>query len=124
MLRQFYEFLVARYQGDIHALTGHVVSQPIDEFNQPTKPYHDVPRVPPSRAEVEELFSGWRQWLPQARKFLPAARDYVAASLWRRAGLRINESAMLDIRDWRPDLGELDRTWQNRNRFSQFRDHL
>ena len=43
---------------------------------------------------------------PQARKFLPAARDYLAASLWRRAGLRINETAMLDIRDWRPDLGE------------------
>jgi hypothetical protein len=30
---------------------------------------------------------------------------YLAASLWRRVGLRINETAMLDIRDWRPDLG-------------------
>jgi site-specific recombinase XerD len=106
-LRQFYGFLVMRYQGDIHALTGHVVDQPIDEFNRPTKPYHDVPRVPPSQPEVEELFSRWREWLPEARKFLPAARDYLAASLWRRAGLRISESVMLDIRDWRPDLGEL-----------------
>ena len=42
----------------------------------------------------------------QARKYLPAARDYFAASLWRRLGLRINETVMLDIRDWRPDLGE------------------
>ena len=41
-----------------------------------------------------------------ARKYLPAARDYLAASLWRRAGLRISETVMLDIRDWRPDLGE------------------
>ncbi|MGI5215110.1 tyrosine-type recombinase/integrase [Plantactinospora sp. CA-290183] len=106
-LRQFYGFLVMRYQGDIHALTGHVVDQPIDEFNRPTKPYHDVPRVPPSQPEVEELFARWRESLPQARKFLPAARDYLAASLWRRAGLRISESVMLDIRDWRPDLGEL-----------------
>jgi site-specific recombinase XerD len=40
------------------------------------------------------------------RKYLPAARDYMAASLWRRIGLRINETAMLDLRDWRPDLGE------------------
>ena len=40
-----------------------------------------------------------------ARKYLPAARDYFAASLWRRVGLRINETVMLDIRDWRPDLG-------------------
>lgn len=106
-LRQFFDFLVLRYQGDIHALTGYLVSQPIDEFNRPSKPYHDVPRVPPAEAEVEQLFAGWRQALPHARKFLPAARDYLAASLWRRAGLRINETAMLDIRDWRPDVGEL-----------------
>ena len=33
------------------------------------------------------------------------ARDYFAASLWRRLGLRMNETVMLDIRDWRPDLG-------------------
>src|SRR5438045_28699 len=45
-------------------------------------------------------------WLPTARKYLPAARDYMAASLWRRAGLRINESRILALRDWRPDLGE------------------
>ena len=44
--------------------------------------------------------------MPDARKYLPAARDYFAASLWRRLGLRINETVMLDIRDWRPDLGE------------------
>jgi len=106
-LRQFFDFLVLRYQGDIHALTGHVVSRPIDEFNRPSKPYQEVPRVPPSEAEVDALFAGWRQALPHARKFLPAARDYLAASLWRRAGLRIAETVMLDIRDWRPDLGEL-----------------
>jgi hypothetical protein len=55
---------------------------------------------------VELLFGQWRRWLPQARKFLPAARDYLAASLWRRVGLRIQETYMLDIRDWRRDLGE------------------
>lgn len=38
---------------------------------------------------------------------LPAARDYFAASLWRRIGLRIGETVGLDIRDWRPDLGEV-----------------
>jgi len=103
----FFDFLALRYQGDIHELTGYVVSQPIDEFNKPTKPYHDVPRVPPAEPEVEALFTGWREALPQTRKFLPAARDYLAASLWRRAGLRIGETVMLDIRDWRPDLGSL-----------------
>jgi integrase len=105
-VRQFFDFLVLRYQGDIHALTDHVVAQPIDEFNRPSKPYHMVPRVPPAELEIEALFAGWRAWLPQARKFLPAARDYLAASLWHRVGLRISESVGLDIRDWRPDHGD------------------
>jgi site-specific recombinase XerD len=84
-----------------------VVAQPIDEFNRPAKPYAEIARVPPADAEVDALFAAWREALPNARKFLPAARDYLAASLWRRVGLRISETVMLDIRDWRPDLGEL-----------------
>jgi site-specific recombinase XerD len=103
---QFFEFLLARYQADIHALTGCVLVQPIDEFNRPAKADYGSPRVPPSTVEVEELFSAWQASLPEARKYLPAARDYLAASLWRRAGLRLSETVGLDIRDWRPDLGE------------------
>jgi site-specific recombinase XerD len=106
-LAQFFDFLLTRYQGDIHSLTGHVLVQPIDEFNRPPKPYGVNVRVPPSEREVETLFREWGTALPAARKYLPAARDYLAASLWRRAGLRIGETAMLDVRDWRPDLGEL-----------------
>jgi len=106
-LARFFEFLVSRYQGEIHGLTGHVVVQPVDEFNRPAKAdYGGVVRVPPSDAEVELLFGLWREALADARKFLPAARDYLAASLWRRVGLRISETVMLDIRDWRPDFGE------------------
>ena len=106
-LAQFFEFLILRYQGDIHALTGHVLVQPIDEYNRPTKADYGAPRIPPSEEETERLFAAWAVALPDARKYLPAARDYLAASLWRRAGLRISETSMLDIRDWRPDLGEL-----------------
>lgn len=106
-LAQFFEFLLARYQGDIHAMTGRVVVQPIDEFNRPAKAdYGGAVRVPPSEDEVDLLFASWREALPDARKFLPAARDYLVASLWRRTGLRISETVMLDIRDWRPDLGD------------------
>jgi site-specific recombinase XerD len=104
-LARFYSFLIVRYQGDIHALTGAVIGQPIDEFNRPAKADYGAGRVPPATEEIEALFGSWRAWLPDARKYLPAARDYLAASLWRRLGLRINETAMLDIRDWRPDLG-------------------
>ncbi|MGH2500787.1 MAG: tyrosine-type recombinase/integrase [Candidatus Limnocylindria bacterium] len=106
VLRQFFDFLVTRYQGDIQALTEYVVTQPVDEFNRPAKADYGVARVPPSESEVEALFAAWRDWLPDTRKFLPSARDYLAASLWRRAGLRIQESYMLDIRDWRRDLGD------------------
>jgi len=106
MLACFYDFVISRYQGDIHALTGFVVEQPIDEYNRPWSPVYTNVRVPPSDAEVDVLFDQWRASVSQARKYLPAARDYFAASLWRRLGLRINETVMLDIRDWRPDLGE------------------
>lgn len=105
-LARFFEFLLQRYQGDIHAITGFVIVQPVDEFNRPVRADYGVGRVPPSTAEVEALFSAWREWLPSSRKYLPAARDYLAASLWRRVGLRIQETYMLDIRDWRRDLGE------------------
>jgi site-specific recombinase XerD len=105
-LARFYDFLVVRYQGDVHALTGHVVVQPIDEYNRPAKADYGIARIPPGEDEVEGLFGQWRQALPEARKFLPAARDYLAASLWRRVGLRIGETVGLDIRDWRPDFGE------------------
>jgi site-specific recombinase XerD len=106
-IARFYEFLMVRYQGDIHALTGHVLVQPIDAFNRPRRAdYGQMVRIPPSQTEVEDFFGQWQEWLPSARKYLPAARDYFAASLWRRCGLRISETVKLDLRDWRPDLGE------------------
>ena len=106
VLAAFYDFVIARYQGDIHALTGVVVEQPIDEFNRQSGASAGRVRVPPADAEIERLFVGWRSSVAEARKYLPAARNYFAASLWRRLGLRINETRMLDIRDWRPDLGD------------------
>ncbi|GAA3346557.1 site-specific tyrosine recombinase XerD [Amorphoplanes nipponensis] len=105
-LARFYQFVIDRYQGDIHTLTGAVVVQPVDEFNRPAKVDRDTVRVPPPETDVAVLFDAWRDAVPSARKYLPAARDYFAASLWRRAGLRITETVRLDIRDWRPDLGE------------------
>lgn len=108
VLGRFFDFVVSRYQGDIHALFGHVVVQPIDEFNKPANVANiGAVRVPPHIDEVTGLFEQWRGSLVYARKYLPAARNYFAASLWRRVGLRMNETVMLDIGDWRPDLGTL-----------------
>ena len=106
MLSRFFEFIISRYQGDIHALAGFMVIQPIDEFNRPAKANYGAGRIPPQSGEVEALFDAWRASLPECRKYLPAARDYLAASLWRRVGLRISETVALDVRDWQPELGE------------------
>jgi integrase/recombinase XerC len=122
-LAAFYEFLISRHQGDIQALAGVVVSQPIDEFNRQSGGSLGKVRVPPAEAEIDGLFAGWRVSVPEARKYLPAARDYFAASLWRRLGLRINETAMLDIRDWRPDLGELGKLHVRHGKGSGGRGH-
>lgn len=35
VLGRFFDFLIARYQGDIHAMFDRVLVQPIDEFNKP-----------------------------------------------------------------------------------------
>ncbi len=53
-------------------------------------------------ARIQALFTAWRCHLPGVRRtgFLAAARDYVAASLWRRVGLRINETVGLEVGDW------------------------
>ena len=107
VLARFFDFVITRYSGDIHALFNRVVVQPIDEFNRPANVMTSgSTRIPPRADEVAALFEAWSEALPEARKYLPAARDYLAASLWRRIGLRINETVMLDIRDWHPELGD------------------
>lgn len=103
---RFFDFMIVRHQGDIQALTGVVVGQPIDEFNRPASTWTRAVRVPPSDEQIDYLFGAWADALPDQRKYLTAARDYMAASLWRRVGLRLNETVMLDLRDWRPDLGD------------------
>jgi hypothetical protein len=95
-LSGLYEFVIARYEGVIRRATGVLVQQPIDEFNRQSGASLGKVRVPPSDEEVEALFAAWRESVTEARKYLPAARDYFAASLWRRVGLRINETVKLE----------------------------
>src|SRR5690625_728922 len=106
-IAQFYDFAIARYQGDINALTEWVIEQPVDEHNRQSGASLGKVRVPPSDVEIDRLFGGWAASLQDERRYLPAAMNYFAASLWRRVGVRITESTKLDIRDWRPDLGAL-----------------
>ncbi|MEW2267731.1 tyrosine-type recombinase/integrase [Streptomyces sp. NPDC047868] len=106
-VQRFYVFVEVRHGREVEAVTGGPVVQPVDEFNRPAGLARVGVRIPPSPGEVELLFGGWRASLPGlgGRGFLAGARDYVAASLWRRVGLRINESVQLRVGDWYPRAG-------------------
>jgi len=61
---EFYRFLEVRYQGEIHELTGRVVTSPVDRVNRPTNSGDFSVRVPPSAAELAGFFGRWREGLP------------------------------------------------------------
>jgi integrase len=104
-LAVYFEFLELRHKVELHNLTGRVVECPLDEMNRPRASVEPRVRVPPTDAEIDELFSGWREELATCRKFAPAARNYAAARLAADVGLRINEIRMLDLDDVRWELG-------------------
>lgn len=103
----FFQYLELRHQVEIHAMTGELVQCPIDEMNRPRDAWALNVRVPPTDAELEKFFDGWRDHVTTARKFLPAARSYVAARLWSQVGLRIGETRGLDMADVLWDVGPM-----------------
>jgi site-specific recombinase XerD len=105
-LTVYFEFLELRHRAEIYQLTGRTVEVPLDEMNRPRASVRPQLRVPPSEAEVEALFAGWRNALATTRKFAPAARNYAVARLAADVGLRINELRMLDLHDVRWELGQ------------------
>ena len=104
-LSVFFEFLELRYKVKLHTLTGRVVECPLDEMNRPRASVDPRLRVPPTEAEIEALFAGWRERLIGCRKFAPTARNYAVARLAADVGLRTNEVRMLDLDDVRWELG-------------------
>jgi integrase len=105
VLAVYFQFLDLRHRAEIYNLTGRVAECPLDEMNRPRATVEPQLRVPPSAAEVDRLFAGWREELATCRKFAPAARNYAAARLEADVGLRVNEVRMLDLDDVRWDLG-------------------
>jgi integrase len=104
-LSVFFQFLELRHKVELHNLTGRVVECPLDEMNRPRASVEARLRIPPTVAEIEGLFAGWREELISCRKFAPAARNYAVARLAADVGLRINEARMLDLDDVRWELG-------------------
>lgn len=104
-LTTYFRFLELRHKVEIHQLTGRVVECPIDEMNRPRGDKTAALRIPPTAADMNSLFAGWRGDLATCRKFAPTARNYAAARLMSEVGLRINEVRSLDFADVKWDLG-------------------
>ncbi|MGC9668459.1 tyrosine-type recombinase/integrase [Planosporangium sp. 12N6] len=104
-LTTYFAFLELRHKVEIHAMTGRVVECPIDEMNRPRGRKDARLRVPPTEAEVAQLFTGWAAELATCRKFAPTARNYTAARLMAEVGLRVNEARNLDLADVKWELG-------------------
>lgn len=104
-VKTYFLFLELRHKVELHQMTGRVVECPIDEMNRPRGGVEGALRIPPSRAEVDRLFTGWREDLLRCRKFAPTARNYAAARLMAEVGLRVNEARSLDLHDVKWDLG-------------------
>ncbi len=103
----FYRFLEVRYQGEIHRLTGRVVTSPIDAVNRPISTGPCTVRVPPSSAELTAFFGRWRDELAEARKWRTATRNYAMARLAAEVGLRATELCGLSLDDLHFDHGSL-----------------
>jgi hypothetical protein len=87
-LKTYFLFLELRHKVEIHNLTGRVVECPIDELNRPRGGAEAMLRIPPTDAEVDQLFAGWREELATCRKFAPTARSARSGSPTPYAGRR------------------------------------
>lgn len=103
----FYSFLETRYRGEIHKLTGFIVSSPIDVINRPSHSGDFTVRVPPSKKDLSEFFSSWRATVPTARKWLVASRNYTMARVMTDVGLRVTETCLLSLDDLHFEHGPL-----------------
>ncbi|GAA1285086.1 hypothetical protein [Saccharothrix xinjiangensis] len=106
-LTLYFDFLELRHRAEVYNLSGRPVECPLDEANRPSRSVEPQLRIPPTEAEIEQLFAGWRQELSATRKFAPAARNYTVARLAADVGLRINELRMLNLDDVHWELGTL-----------------
>jgi site-specific recombinase XerD len=104
-LTTYFAFLELRHAAELHAMTGRVVTCPIDEMNRPKGRKDARLRILPQADEVDRLFRGWAEELVACRKFAPTARNYAAAQLMGEIGLRANEVRNLDLADVKWELG-------------------
>lgn len=105
--KSFHRFLQARKAAEIDAAFGVRLSCPVDEFNASRHVGDESPELapPPTPDRVLDFFEFLKTRIATARKYAPAARDYALFRTLYHAGLRADESAMLDRADVHFDRG-------------------
>jgi hypothetical protein len=77
-LTVYFQFLELRHKAELHNVTGRVVEVPLDEMNRPRASVDPQLRVPPTEAEIEQLFARVARGaghLPQVRPGRRGAAD-------------------------------------------------
>ena len=97
----FHRFLQSRKAVEIDALFGVRLVCPVDEFNAARHVGDDSPAVlpPPTPERLTEFFEFLKDRIATARKYAPAARDYALFRTLYHAGLRAEESSLLERAD-------------------------
>ncbi len=101
VFKGFFSFLLVRKAGEIEALFGVRLVDPVDEFNAARHVGNDSPEVapPPTPQRMEAFFAFLRERVATARVFGAAGRDYALFRTLYHAGLRTEEAVMLDVAD-------------------------
>ncbi len=107
VFKGFFTFLLARKAGEIEALFGVRLVDPVDEFNAARHVGNDSAEVapPPTAQRMDGFFAFLRARIATARVFAAAGRDYALFRTLYHAGLRTEETVMLDVADLHFDRG-------------------
>ena len=97
----FHRFLQSRKAVEIDALFGVRLVCPVDEFNASRHVGDESSAVlpPPTPERVTEFFEFLKGRIATARKYAPSARDYALFRTLYHAGLRAEESSLLERAD-------------------------
>lgn len=107
VFKGFFSFLLERKAAQIEATFGVRLVDPVDTFNAARHVGTDSPHVapPPTPQRMEAFFGFLRERVATARVFAAAGRDYALFRTLYHAGLRTEETVMLDVADLHFDRG-------------------
>lgn len=107
-ISSFLEYLKSRHGHEIWEKHRVQVPNLFDKFNRyyHRKDDHNGKVIPPRPEILERFWDGLKHEMKTARKYSTIARDYTIFRMLELTGLRTHEIIMMDVKDFRFDLGE------------------